>query len=808
LIFLGIAAVFILYSVKKEHFKQIIIEDINQKINAALVTSSVDFTIFHDFPNVTIKLSDVKLILKGSPSDTIANIKEAAISFDIVQLWHQKLKIQSVTLNTGKLLYSEATKNYIDYFNHDTSSKSMYISINYIGLKYINLTYNLDKTYFNANIEQYKLRIKTKNTASYYDNKLKLSQLYYRNNAENFNLHQKIAADFQIVAQPEKCELKGLSLFYGKQKLNIKGTYYIKTKNYEVSMQTRKLRILDIKGYLPKITDWAFNDGAMDVSLVLNGNIDNKNALLIIGKIPVTNGKVSFKNIDFSEINTELGFKLMPFSRKFDIAVNNFQCKTKGSSLQCSGIVSLANKLALHFEGNTTIKVEEFFNLLKLKDINNFTGTITSGFIVDYVGKDSIFNNKNLDLTLDSKLENIKLDYQKRQFAFSGHVLLKEDRATLKHGRLCFDNCSMQLNGMLDNVYKSNQTRVFKGDLAIDTLDLNNAFFSADTAGSGLELSINLKCRLLKYNQFRFQDLVARVESSSKRFACNGMRFDIWDGKIDNASYSYNENTKSAYFTGNFQNLSLKSLFYNFDNFGLKYLQANNIKGSVSGKASFNCKFDKNDSIINSSISSEADMGFSQTSISDFKPLMDVFAFLKIPRPANNEVVFQPFRCQLAIANNLFTVHPVLIKNNIVDFKLEGVHYLDNKFKYHLQFSLSELIKKNIRLKEDKDLPVAEDEKNDRKMMVYVLLSGNDSIFNIKYDNQKAFQSFKEKLVEEKNAIKQIFQGKEIDKKPAEEKKRKIGIEENPLTNEEKKTPTVKPVVKKDSKPKVEWKDE
>ncbi|HEY9124202.1 MAG TPA: AsmA family protein, partial [Bacteroidales bacterium] len=176
LIFLGIAAVFILYSVKKEHFKQIIIEDINQKINAALVTSSVDFTIFHDFPNVTIKLSDVKLILKGSPSDTIANIKEAAISFDIVQLWHQKLKIQSVTLNTGKLLYSEATKNYIDYFNHDTSSKSMYISINYIGLKYINLTYNLDKTYFNANIEQYKLRIKTKNTASYYDNKLKLSQ--------------------------------------------------------------------------------------------------------------------------------------------------------------------------------------------------------------------------------------------------------------------------------------------------------------------------------------------------------------------------------------------------------------------------------------------------------------------------------------------------------------------------------------------------------------------------------------------------------------------------------------------------------
>lgn len=807
-VFLGIATVFILYSVKKERFKQMIIENINQKINATLVTSSVDFTIFRDFPNVTIKLSDVKLIPKGNPSDTIANLEEAAISFDIVQLWHQKLKIQSVTLSTGKMLYSEVTKNYIEYFNKDTSSKSMYISVNYIGLKYINLTYNVNKTYLNANIEQYKLRIKTKTAVSNFDNKLKLSQLYYRNNAENFTLRQKIAADFQIVAQAEKWELKELNLLYGKQKLDINGIYHTKTKNYEAAIQTRKLKILDIKEYLPKITDFVINDALIDISFKLNGNIDNNNALVIIGKSQITDGKASFKNIDFSEINTELGFRLMPSSKKYDITVNDFHCKTKGSALQWSGTVSSADKLALHFKGNTTIQVEEFFNLLKLNDINNFTGTITSGFIVDYVGKDSIFNIKNLDVTLDSKLENIKMDYQKRKIGFSGLVLLKDDRATLQHCEVNINNSAMQLDGMLENVYKSNQTRVFKGDLAIDTLDMNNPPFPEDTTGSSIELNINLKCKLLKYNQFRFQNLTTRFESSSNRMACSSMRFDIWDGKIDNASYSYNENTKGAYFTGNFQYLSLKSLFNSFDNFGLKYLQAYNIKGSVSGKASFNCKFDKNDSIINSSISSEADMRFSQTTISDFKPLMDVFAFLKIPRPANNEVVFQPFQCQLNIANNLFTIHPVLIKNNIVDFKVEGAHYLDNKFKYHLQFSLSELIKKNIRLKEDKDLPVAEDEKNDRKMMVYVLLSGNDSIFNIKYDNQKAFQSFKEKLEEEKNAIKQILKGKEIDKKPTEEKKRKIGIEGNPITTEDKKAPIVKPQVKKDSKPKVEWKDE
>jgi hypothetical protein len=807
-VFLGIAAVFILYSVKKESFKQMIIENINQKINAKLVTSSVDFTIFHDFPNVTIKLADVKLIPTSNPTDTIVQLGEAAISFDIVQLWYQKLKISSVTLSTGKILYSDVTKAYLEKFTNDTTSKSMYIKINYIGLNHVILTYNLNKVYLNANIEQYKLRIKVKETILHFDNKLKINQLYYRNNAENFTLRQKIVSDFQIITQPEKWELKELNVLYGKQKLYINGLYNTKTRNYQASIQTENLKIQDVKEYLPKNKDLVINNAVADISLNLKGNIDDRNVLIVKGESSIKEGKAVYRKIDLSEINTELSFELMPFAKRYDITVKDFTCKTKESKLQCNGTVSLTNRLALHFKGNATILFQEFHEILNSTDINSITGTATSSFNISYAGKDSTFEIKNLDVTLDSKLENIKLAYQNRQIEFSGDVVLKEDKATLQHCFVKLDNCTMKLDGMLDNVYKSNNNRNFKGNLVIDTLDMNNSPFPDDTTSNSLELTINLKCKLLKYNQFRFQNLTTRYESSAKRFFCNALRFDIWDGKIDNASYSFNENTNGAYFNGNFQNLSLKALLSDFGNFGMSYIHANNTKGSISGKADFSCKFDKNDSIINSTISSDVDIRFINTSISDFKPLMDVFSFLKIPRPANNEVVFQPFQCQLNIANNLFTIHPVLIKNNIVDFKVEGTHYLDNKFIYHLQFSLSELIKKNIKLKENKDLPIAEDENNDRKMMVYVLLSGNDSIFNIKYDNQKAFQSFKEKLTEEKNAIKQIFQGKEINNKPAGEKKHKIGIEGNPVSEEDKKVVKTKPLVKKDSKPKVEWKDE
>jgi hypothetical protein len=206
----------------------------------------------------------------------------------------------------------------------------------------------------------------------------------------------------------------------------------------------------------------------------------------------------------------------------------------------------------------------------------------------------------------------------------------------------------------------------------------------------------------------------------------------------------------------NLSNVDVKKLFFSCNNFLQDFIGYQNLDGNISGHVSLNTAWTKTLEFIPSSVISQSEVVLSNGEIKDYEPLMGLSKFIKVEEL--KDIKFENLFANISIHHEKVYLDKTRVVSSALSFDCSGVHGFDNKYEYRLQLALSDFLWKKTKTKniEITEFGYVVDD-NTEQTIVPVIIVGNGTEFDVKYDKRTARNRFKDKIEQEKFELKELF---------------------------------------------------
>lgn len=206
---------------------------------------------------------------------------------------------------------------------------------------------------------------------------------------------------------------------------------------------------------------------------------------------------------------------------------------------------------------------------------------------------------------------------------------------------------------------------------------------------------------------------------------------------------------------GRFQNIDLPTLFHSFQNFGQSTVQAEHLKGAMSGDADFSAHFDRNLRVSLPSIQSWAHLNMTSVRLLEFEPLLEMARY--IDREDLLQVDFDTWSGDLIIRDETVILPATSISSSVMDFDISGEHTFSNEIHYRVSFPVQTVLGNPNRNKVPPELEewyeVAEAERPD----LHLKITGTVDEPIVKYDLVQAKKSIIADFKRQGQELKTIF---------------------------------------------------
>jgi hypothetical protein len=211
------------------------------------------------------------------------------------------------------------------------------------------------------------------------------------------------------------------------------------------------------------------------------------------------------------------------------------------------------------------------------------------------------------------------------------------------------------------------------------------------------------------------------------------------------------------------ENVNVKMLFREFNNFGQDDLKDENLEGAVSSDVVFAASMQNNLEIDLNSVKAHADIMIENGRLVNYSPMQSLSSYLRVEDLS--DIRFATLHNQIDIANQVIYIPAMEIKSSAIDLQLMGTHTFNNDLDYHFTLALADLLaskfKKQIKTRDNQEEfgPVEDDGRGRTK--VFVSLTGTVDNPIVKYDKkamrEKISGDMKAQKTELKEALRREF---------------------------------------------------
>jgi hypothetical protein len=805
-----------------------IVNQINKNITAQISVSHTRFWFIKYFPNATITFYNVKISNKEKLVDNkILDIKELSIKFNLIELLKGNYVIQGIVVKDGTINYridKYGKTNYDIWKSDGSKSGKVTLQINKVLIYNIKAEYN--NAYNDINIETNvrKLKMVCNQQGENFNFKLNttLNNTFYNSLKLQYKITDEINIYSYFRSNKDRLKIIDGKLEILNQNIFVDGEIaYIKPYPYSFSIESDNLDIvLLLKKFnieIPK--ELVLRKANCKIKSNLNGKFDLKQAqinAIVDTKIVI----LEYKKLKTNLNKTQFKVIINPISRVYSIESDNISGSFLDSEFKIAGLYKSSDKKNIEVNG---------LIIMNYNDINKF---VSNKNIVFSDGNVKIvFNAKTKDSIVSKDLRSInEFDYRavintdSLSFVYennynvsklNGKFILDNKNLIINELECIINNSDLNISGNISNVFfdSENTNSSGRSELIVKSnlLDLNKLYYKSDSTSLGfpLYLKVNLIANEIKYKQFIINKINVDLKSEKNKISASNVKFRLLNGNLSDGNFLLinNTNTLDLFISFDIKNVSIKDVFYSFNNFEQDYIKYNNLNGNLSGNGSFKCSFDAENKLIENSVNSEMNIKINEGVLYDVMVQKKLFSYLKM----NNikELKFSELKNNVVINKGNIYISPMYVTTNAINFEVSGTHNLENEYEYHFKLSLSDLLRKRMKNDEIDDFPYKTEKDTTRKIYVFVTLKGKGEEYTFAYDNKQAVNSFVTKLKNEKSEIKDLVKMEfGIIKKDATKIKRnKRPLIENQLIKEDsifkvKKTDVVK------KKQKIEWKDE
>jgi len=454
--------------------------------------------------------------------------------------------------------------------------------------------------------------------------------------------------------------------------------------------------------------------------------------------------KILINNLSLK--SEKLNLKLQNSSLLLLLSGNFSNPKNMSADLQSLRFQSVENKIYVsgqikNFEtpefsikSNIAINLEDLFVFVPDTVVKEMKGSINASIFTK--GKffpDSLdtqlfpilFENSNLQFTLN----NISLAFPDSLMnidSISAQINLKNDILKIEDFSATYNGLKIEIDSStVQNIYKAvilnqNEELYVKTHIKIDDIFFNNFKHflvlqptniendsTTDTSittnsknwtflihGSASVNSFVIDSTVFedfKINRLHIDDMSALFKFTDSAYIVDQFKFKVFEGQMNN-SLNFkvrNDGTKSLSMHNMIQNMNIRTMLMDMDNFGMDSLITfENISGVLS--TNLNTFVPVDDSVLTDKMMVSGDITLKKGGVYNFEPAQQISKFTSIKELDN--IQFKTLRSNIFMYKNKLYVPRTNVVSNALDITAYGMQNLDGDSEYHLELHLSNLL--------------------------------------------------------------------------------------------------------------------
>ncbi len=342
------------------------------------------------------------------------------------------------------------------------------------------------------------------------------------------------------------------------------------------------------------------------------------------------------------------------------------------------------------------------------------------------------------------------------------------------------NECSLELqgraDGFLEYFFSEGGVIDIKGKVKTGAINLEELFPTRSESQSGIVVAfpgraqwdLEIESESFRQGQFEAKDIHGRLLMNHFKVEAKGLHFDSQDGSVEGkvGIYRFANNQFGLRTDFTTHQIDIKKLFSTFNNFEQDYITAEVLEGRLDAEIQFQAFCDSLLNIEMQSIVSSLALVVKDGALVGFQPLIDVAAEIR-DRPmmrlfvATDElekrladVRFATLKNEISIREGVVTIPNMEIRSSAVNLNISGTHGFDDRIDYKMDFALSEVLTLKDRME-----PYNESVQRDAegRTRIFMTMKGTTDDFEVDVERTTLKETFKERISEETNAVKNLL---------------------------------------------------
>jgi hypothetical protein len=778
-----------------DEVKQYVVGELNKKLNTQIAIKDIQFSVFSNFPNASIEFKQVSIkspndfqIGQNHVSDTLCVAKSVALLFNIKDIINKNYNVKAFIVEEGKLnifIDKQGNNNYhfwkdvpADSLNAGFSFKLNKVLINNMQIAYQNLatqqsfTVKVNKALLKGNLIEQNFDLVT--DANLYVYNFTSKTVTYLNNKP-----LKFAVDLSV--NNNTYTLRKTNLEIAGLKLAGSGSFAIENKNTNLNLKIKSKNI-DIEQLISMLPAQYANStknyvgkGNLDFNASIKGNLNSTTLPLIQANFGITEGalKVSKQNINLEKINIKGSF-LGGNVEKNTLDIQSLSASLNGKTFTANiKIIDFADPY-VNGALKADINLKSLFGLIRPDTVYDADGEIAFDIIFEGKIKNAnteSFNNGGFNASGKIKLSDVSFSFN------DGSLKLKRVNAelTIKNRDIAINdlngqiaNSDFKIDGVAHNVlaYLSKSEAspnvdltLYSNKIVIDDF-ISKKSQAKDTLKKAVlamipEGTYQLNVNELKYNKFTAGRIKGTIIVENKGLLANNVSFTALNGLINlqGTMQTVKADSLKIACDAKLQQINLRSLFNEMDNFGQDVLTEKNIDGNLDATVQLVSMSSNKFKLDIDKLYCKTDINIENGQLLDFEPMMALSRFIKVSELKN--IRFSTLKNQLEIYNQKIYIPSMEIKSNAINLTASGSHSFNNQVDYKIKVLLSDLLGRKAK-DNNTEFGVIEDD-GTRKMSLYLTMKDDIKHPKFAYDKASVATKIKSDLKTEKEMLKNIL---------------------------------------------------
>lgn len=460
----------------------------------------------------------------------------------------------------------------------------------------------------------------------------------------------------------------------------------------------------------------------LDVKALIIANIGEQEDPIIVIKahgvkndITIGNSKIPYTDVDFDASVICLDSSMQKGnSETAKVILKSIKGKIHG--LPFTGSVVICNFIDPFIK----IKADLFIDATKIpfKPGKVFVLNGTANAVVSYSGPVNRLNQRQfLDapMSLNAKVKFNNVSYREKAkpytYLINGKALVTNKELKFDHLLLKMDGGTINLKGSVDNFvkYVLGYTNGFKANLDAVTnyFDLThyvakktNTIIPKQTteekireadSESNFEFNVTLSAKKLLIRTVEADHALIAMHYKTKLLTLKSLSVNTCSGNLTAKGTIYDLSKIDANITT--KNINVKTLFEQFENFGQKAIESNNLEGNIFLNAKIKMDLDEKMEVIGKTIKGEVQLKLKDGHLRNFEPLQTISDYIFKKRDFQ-DISFSELNETFLIDGFKMQIQEMEIASNVLNLYMSGVYHFKEKSNISILIPWSNLKKR------------------------------------------------------------------------------------------------------------------